>query len=222
MGHYENFEFLGDAVLSLAAAEALVRKAPGEDEGLLSQKRAQYVSKDFLSEAAKRLELSQLIRVGNDVKADEIGLLPDSILADVIESIIGATYLDAGLEAAKKVISSVLGDLPTEVRQNSQDAKTVLQERFQASCTLTPAYEVLECVGHPMRPLCGGSARGRTAVGSGPGALQRKRSKRRPLERWKSLRPCPRRNSAKNLQGSPRGKKQPQRTTEAVGASIWL
>ena len=181
------------------------------------------MSKDFLSEAAKRLELSQLIRVGNDVKADEIGLLPDSILADVIESIIGATYLDAGLEAAKKVISSVLGDLPTEVRQNSQDAKTVLQERFQASCTLTPAYEVLECVGPPHAPTFVVEARvaeQQLAVGRGP--PKRKRSKRRPLERWKSLRPCPRRNSAKNLQGSPRGKKQPQRTTEAVGASIWL
>ncbi|MBL93033.1 MAG: ribonuclease III [Myxococcales bacterium] len=171
LGHYENFEFLGDAVLSLATAEALVRKDPGEDEGLLSQKRALYVSKDFLSEAAKKIELSLFIKVGNDVKTDDDGQLPDSILADVVESIIGATYLDSGFQSAQDVISTILGELPTEVRQTTQDAKTVLQERFQSSCTLTPAYEVLECVGPPHAPTFIVEARvaeQQLAVGRGP------------------------------------------------------
>ena len=152
LGDYENLEFLGDAVLSLVAAEALIRKEPKEDEGLLSQKRSQYVSKDFLAGAGRLISLSDVIKVGNDVKKDADNELPASIVADVVEAIIGAVYLDSGLDAAKLVIHNVLGDLPNETREAGQDAKTALQEKMQASCTLTPAYEVLECVGPPHAP----------------------------------------------------------------------
>lgn len=171
LGHYENFEFLGDAVLSLVAAEALIRMEPNEDEGSLSQKRALYVSKDYLSEAGRRHSFSDIIKVGNDVKKDGEQQLPASIIADVIESIIGAAYLDGGLEVAKAVIGTMLGDLPTHTREASQDAKTALQEKLQSSCTLTPAYEVLECVGPPHAPTFVVEARvaqRSLAIGRGP------------------------------------------------------
>ncbi len=171
LGNYENLEFLGDAVLSLVAAEALIRIDPKEDEGLLSQKRSQYVSKDFLADAGRRIDLSAVIKVGNDVKKDKDKQLPASIIADVVESIIGAVYLDGDLNAAKRVIHNILGELPSETKEVGQDAKTALQEKMQSSCTLTPAYEVLECVGPPHAPTFVVEARvaqRSLAVGRGP------------------------------------------------------
>jgi ribonuclease-3 len=155
----------------LVAAEALIRKEPNEDEGLLSQKRALYVSKDYLSDAGRRHSFSDIIKVGKDVKKDHDQQLPVSIIADVVESVIGATYLDGGLKAAKSVIDAILGDLPTETREAGLDAKTALQEKLQSSCTLTPAYKVLECVGPPHAPTFvveAKVAKKTLAIGRGP------------------------------------------------------
>ncbi len=142
--HNERLEFLGDAVLNFVVASLLFDRFPGTDEGDLSRMRANLVRQATLADIANRLELSDQLRLGEgELKSG--GFRRPSILADALEAILGAIYMDAGFEPARKVIAALYDELIARVDPRSQgkDAKTLLQERLQALRLDLPVYTVV-------------------------------------------------------------------------------
>ena len=119
----ERLEFLGDAVLSLVSANYLFCHQPPLNEGDLSRLRAQYVCKDNLAEAGKKLGLSNFILSDKAMKRSG-STSSKAVLADALEAIIGAVFLDGGLECAKSVVLRVLGLPKTTAAVRDKDAKT--------------------------------------------------------------------------------------------------
>ncbi len=139
IGHYERIEFLGDAVLELISSEFLYLKFSNMEEGKLTRKRAALVCEMALADSAKMLSLGQYIFLGKGEQAEGV---KTSIVADVMEAIIGAIYLDGGLEEAKKFVHKyVLND--AEHKQMFYDAKTTLQELVQQKKLGAIEYSVL-------------------------------------------------------------------------------
>lgn len=139
----ERLEFLGDAVLNLLAAELLYQRFPAASEGDLSRLRARLVSTAPLAEAAQSLGLGDELRLGSgELKTG--GFRRESILADALEALIGAVYLDAGLEAARAVVARfcepLIDTLPPP--EDLKDPKTRLQEHLQARGHALPQYIV--------------------------------------------------------------------------------
>ena len=128
-GHYERLEFLGDAVLELASSEMLFTLHKDKSEGELTKMRASMVCEPSLAFCAKDLELGEFMLLG---KGEECtgGRRRDSITSDAMEAVIGAIYLDGGMDAAKTFIHRfILSDL--EDKQLFYDSKTTLQELIQ-------------------------------------------------------------------------------------------
>ena len=126
---YERIEFLGDAVLELVSSEYLYRENPRLSEGELTKMRSSMVCEPALAYCARDIDLVKFIFLGKGEEATG-GRGRESITSDVLEAIIGAVYLDGGLEAAKAFIDRfVLSDL--EHKQLFYDSKTILQERVQ-------------------------------------------------------------------------------------------
>ena len=141
--HYERMEFLGDAVLNLVISDTLYRQFPEAAEGQLSRLRASLVKGENLSKHAKQLELGEYLRLGSgELKSG--GFRRKSILADVFESIIGAIYLDAGLDDARRFILEVFKQqlAAVDLSKNLKDPKTQLQELLQAKGCELPMYEI--------------------------------------------------------------------------------
>jgi ribonuclease-3 len=129
--HYERLEFLGDAVLGLLAAEWLYQRLEAP-EGELSKRKSYLVSEPILAEHAQRLDLGPLLRIG--VGEDRSGGREKaSLLADSLEALIGAAYLDGGLAAARALVLPLLEAGTESFRRvaNLRDPKTTLQERLQ-------------------------------------------------------------------------------------------
>lgn len=127
--HYERLEFLGDAVLELISSEFLFEKYPETPEGGLSKKRASMVCEPSLAICARSMNLGDYIFFGHG-EEQLGGRSRDSILADVTEAVLGAVYLDAGIEAAREyAVNHVLGVLTEQ--QLFVDSKTLLQEYAQ-------------------------------------------------------------------------------------------
>lgn len=147
----ERLEFLGDAVLSMVTALSLYKSSPRADEGTLTQLRASYVCEPHLAACAKRMGLGELLRASPSIKRSGQVELP-SILADALEALLGAIYLDGGFEAAGAVVETLLGPVPTRVTESPKDAKTQLQEWTQAEKGSTPVYRVTEALGPPHAP----------------------------------------------------------------------
>ena len=146
--HNERLEFLGDSLLGMFIAEALYNQFPAVSEGDLSRMRATLVRGQTLAELAISFELGDHLRLGpGELKSG--GFRRESILADAVEAIIAAVYLDNGMEACKKlVINWYQQRLATIKPGNSQkDPKTQLQEWLQGRRLALPAYEVLEVTG---------------------------------------------------------------------------
>lgn len=144
----ERLEFLGDALLGLVIAEALWARFPAADEGRLSRLRASLVKRETLARLARGMELGGYLRLGvGELRAG--GHARDSILADALEAVFAAVYLDQGFVAAKRAILSVFFDLLEGIGDvgTSKDPKTLLQERLQASKRPLPQYEVLAVTG---------------------------------------------------------------------------
>lgn len=144
----ERLEFLGDAILNFVIASELFDCRPLESEGVLSRLRASLVNRASLARLARDLELGSYLRLGSgELKSG--GHRRDSILADALEAVFGAVYLDGGYEAARRLILRLyrdsLQDLPeaTELK----DPKTRLQEYLQATRQTLPTYSVLEISG---------------------------------------------------------------------------
>lgn len=138
---YERLEFLGDAVLDLVAATLLLERFPTADEGELTQRRAAYVSEPALAQAAMKSGLADVIRLSRAQTNVGDDRLP-SICADVVEAVIGASFIEGGLEVATLVTQRILGDPPEVLEVAKRDEKTVLQERIQAAIGEVPTYEV--------------------------------------------------------------------------------
>ncbi len=141
--HNERLEFLGDSLLNCAVATILYERFPQHPEGDLSRLRAQLVKQASLFEAAQRLGLGDLMRLGEgELKSG--GFRRPSILADALEALLGAVYLDAGFEAVRNVVEGLLaGALDDAGRQPvHKDAKTALQEELQGRKLPLPRYAV--------------------------------------------------------------------------------
>jgi ribonuclease III len=148
--NYERLEFLGDAVLNFTVAVLLFREYPQADEGELSRYRAALVSGRTLAELAGELGLGEQLRMGEgELKTG--GFRRGSMLADALEALFGAIYLDDGVEAAARVIEALfagrLCGLPGA--QELKDPKTRLQELLQARGLPLPAYAVETVTGEP-------------------------------------------------------------------------
>jgi ribonuclease III len=146
--HNERLEFLGDAVLSLAVSGLLFERFSGSDEGDLTRVRAHLVREDSLHRAALTLGLPELVRL-SEGEARGGGALRPSILADALEALIGAVYLDGGYEAALALVKSLFGEIiqATEADSWTKDAKTELQEWLQARKVAVPAYRITATTG---------------------------------------------------------------------------
>jgi ribonuclease-3 len=144
----ERLEFLGDSILGFVVGEALYQKFPKAREGDLSRMRSQLVKGKTLAEVAREFELGDYLNLGpGEMKSG--GHRRESILADAVESMIGAIYLDAGMETARERVLSWLASRLGEVTPESRlkDAKTQLQEWMQARKKPLPAYHLRETSG---------------------------------------------------------------------------
>lgn len=139
---YERLEFLGDSILGFTAADYLFSAFPGLHEGKLTKLRAELVCEASLAETAKKLGLGNYLRLGKGEEAGG-GRRRISIIADVVEAVIAAIYLDGGLTAAKRFIYDfILVDVKARVKLNA-DYKTMLQELIQQKKNQKLVYELL-------------------------------------------------------------------------------
>ncbi len=134
----ERMEFLGDAVLELVVSDYLYRNHPEKKEGALTKMRAGLVCEPALAACARSLNLGEYLYLGKGESAAG-GNDRDSILSDAFESVIGAIYLDSGMEAAGTFIRRHLL-CEIEDRMLFYDAKTILQEKVQGECGEKPEY----------------------------------------------------------------------------------
>ena len=125
----ERLEFLGDSILGMVVAEYLYNTFPDRPEGELTRMRADMVCEKSLAAVAARIELGRHLMLGNGEERFG-GRNRDSILADAVESVIAASFLDGGMEAAKQLIHTFILDAPVKKQHNS-DYKTALQELVQ-------------------------------------------------------------------------------------------
>ncbi|MEN9544990.1 MAG: ribonuclease [Pseudomonadota bacterium] len=141
--HNERLEFLGDAVLSLAVSSLLYERFSGSDEGDLTRIRAHLVREDSLHRLALQLGLPEVLRL-SEGETRGGGAQRPSILADAVEAVIGAVFLDGGFGPALELVRRLLGDVigSTEVESWTKDAKTELQEWLQARRIAVPAYRI--------------------------------------------------------------------------------
>ena len=141
--HNERLEFLGDAVLSLAVSELLYERFAGSDEGDLTRVRAHLVREDSLHRLALALGLPEVLRL-SEGEARGGGAQRPSILADALEAVIGAAFLDGGYPAAQALVRRLFGEIiaTTDIDNWSKDAKTELQEWLQARKLPVPVYRI--------------------------------------------------------------------------------
>ena len=142
--HNERLEFLGDAVLNLAVSSLLFERFSDSDEGDLTRVRAHLVREDSLHRAALALGLPEFLRL-SDGEARGGGAQRPSMLADAVEALIGATYLDGGFDAATGLVRKLFGELinSTELDAWRKDAKTELPEWLQARKLPVPSYRIV-------------------------------------------------------------------------------
>ena len=146
--HNERLEFLGDSVLNLAVAHLLYRRLSELPEGDLSRVRANLVKQDTLHQIAVRLALSPLLRLGEG-EAKSGGPNRPSILADALEALIGAVYLDAGYGAAETLVHRLYESVEINARMDAaaKDPKTELQEWLQGHKMKLPLDRVVGTLG---------------------------------------------------------------------------
>jgi ribonuclease-3 len=144
----ERLEFVGDAVLNCVIAAALYERLPAVPEGDLSRIRAHLVNRDTLARLARALELGPRLRIGEGEQKSG-GAGRPSIMADALEAIFGAVFLDGGFEAAREVIGTVFaGEFAAlDPAALGKDPKTLLQEWLQARRIPVPEYVVIDTAG---------------------------------------------------------------------------
>ena len=146
--HNERLEFLGDAVLGMVVAQALFKRFPTVPEGKLTRMRSTLVKGDTLAELGREADVGELLKLGpGELKSG--GHRRSSIIADAMEAILGAIYLEAGLEATTEVILRLWQSRIDKLDPNEhpKDAKTRLQEFLQSRKLPLPVYEVVDISG---------------------------------------------------------------------------
>jgi ribonuclease-3 len=141
-GSNERLEFLGDAILEFVVSKILFEKYPDNEEGFLTTLRAKIVNTVSLSEVAKDLHLGDYLYLSKG-EEESGGRENISLLADTVEAIIGAIFIDRGIEHAQKFIEeNILKNLDKKASEPLKDAKSMLQEIVQAKGFSTPKYQV--------------------------------------------------------------------------------
>jgi ribonuclease-3 len=140
----ERLEFLGDAVLDLIVGEYLYKKFPKSDEGKLSKIRASLVNENGFNKLAQVLDLGSHIFLSNAEENNE-GRTKPSLLSNAFEALMGAIYLETGLDQVQKIVVSMLETNYEEISLDSlfRDYKTTLQELTQARFSVTPEYKLV-------------------------------------------------------------------------------
>lgn len=148
--NYERLEFLGDSVLGFVVAEDLYYRFPGSSEGKLSRMRSYVVRQETLAWIARDMALQELLQLGEgELKSG--GFNRDSILSDCLEAIIGAVYLDQGMDTARSFIHRFFEDVLASLTVDTvyKDPKSRLQEHLQQRGEPVPEYEVVSVTGEP-------------------------------------------------------------------------
>jgi ribonuclease-3 len=142
--HYERLEFLGDSILGCVIAQHLYTAFPALSEGELSRLRSNLVKEETLAILAQQLDLGSYLKLGEgELKSG--GFRRPSILADAMEALFGAVFLDAGFTAAERVVLNLFVPYLAQVdlRSLGKDAKTMLQEYLQSKHIPLPVYTVI-------------------------------------------------------------------------------
>lgn len=149
LGHNERMEFLGDAVLELAVTEYLYEQFPDKPEGELTNLRASLVNAVMLAKISNEIDLENFLFLSKGESKDKASKARMYILANAMESLIGAIYLDRGMLAATKFIERFIISKLDEVFAKGLyfDAKSKFQEIAQEKTSITPSYKVLSAVG---------------------------------------------------------------------------
>jgi ribonuclease-3 len=152
--HNERLEFLGDSVLNLAVAHLLYRQLASLPEGDLSRVRANLVKQDTLHQLAQALDVPQALRLGEG-ELRSGGQKRPSILADALEAVIGAVYLDGGPAAAQGLVERLFAQLEIapQMQAAAKDPKTELQEWLQGRKLALPQYAVIATTGAAHRQI---------------------------------------------------------------------
>lgn len=174
----ERLEFLGDAVLELVVSSALFDKFTSKNEGFLTSLRANIVNTTNLSRVANSLSIGEALKLSRG-EEEGGGRKNKSLLADTLEAVIGALYLDKGIGACKKFIDiHLLADLDEIVKKPLKDAKSTLQELVQTQGKKAPVYKVLQETGpdhskmFTLEVIVDGKVAGKGAGPSKAGAAQ--------------------------------------------------
>ena len=168
----ERLEYLGDAILGFVIADALYHHFSGATEGQLSRLRSSLVKRDTLAKVAREFKLGDYLKLGQG-ELRSGGQSRDSILADSVEAVLAAIYLDGGYEATREVILRIFSPRLLELSPDShqKDPKTQLQEYLQAKKVALPGYEIVDVSGDPheqhFKVLCVIEELGRKSVGLG-------------------------------------------------------
>jgi ribonuclease III len=171
--HNERLEFLGDALLGFIVAEHLYVSFPGADEGQLTRTRATLVNREALAELARELDLGTALVLGEGEQKSG-GWRRDSILANALESLIGAIYLDGGLAACRNAVLGLFAErlAACDPGRAHKDPKTALQEYLQGRRHELPRYETVTVAGPSHQQLftvrCHTSALPGPVVAQGP------------------------------------------------------
>lgn len=170
--HNERLEFLGDAVLGMVTAEVLYATYPAADEGTLSRLRARLVRRETLEEVARSVDLGRYLELGSG-ESRSGGHQRGSILANALEAVIGAAFLDGGMTPARELVVRLLSDhlAGLAVDEDLRDPKTRLQEFLQGQGQALPVYTVEQVSGsahdQQFEVVCRLDALGLTVRGKG-------------------------------------------------------
>ena len=148
----QRLEFLGDRVLGVSMAEALLAADPNASEGQLAPRFNALVRKEMLAEVARDIDLGAVLKLGRSEMLSG-GRRKDAILADALEAVIAAVYLDGGFDAARALVLRLWGARIADVRTDARDAKTSLQEWAQARGLPPPDYVEVARDGPPHAPV---------------------------------------------------------------------
>ncbi|CUH39213.1 Ribonuclease 3 [Jannaschia seosinensis] len=148
----QRLEFLGDRVLGLVMAEAVMGEDRTAEEGQLAPRFNTLVRKEACADVARQIDLGAVLKLG---KSEQVtgGRRKTALLGDGMEALIAAIYLDAGLDVAREVVLRLWGERIAQVEHDARDAKTTLQEWAQARGMTPPRYEVLNRAGPDHAPV---------------------------------------------------------------------
>ena len=146
LGHNERLEFLGDAVLEIIVTEHLFKKYPDTPEGDLTNWRASLVNSKMLALVSQEIELEEFLYLSRGESKDSNSKARQYILANAVEALIGAIYLDKGIKGADKFIKKYMLSKLKNILENELylDPKSKFQEKSQEICKITPHYRVLD------------------------------------------------------------------------------